>query len=81
MNRALPMYIAPKLRRVCFGKPITFYPGANPREEAHRVCVALMDAVTALALMLPPHVAVPYPNLPKRRYISTESMKGTPAEK
>ena len=40
-----------------------------------------MDAVTALALALPPHLAIPYPNLPKKRYISTESMKGTPAEK
>lgn len=77
----VPMYIAPKLRRVCFGPPVAFDPGANAREEAHRVCVALMDAVTALALALPPHIAVPYPNLPKNRYISTESMKGTPAEK
>jgi hypothetical protein len=70
------MYTAPTLRRVCFGKPVAFDPRANLREEAHRVCVALMDAITALALELPPHVAVPYPNLPKRRYISTESMKG-----
>ena len=77
----VPMYIAPKLRLVCFGKPVAFDPSANPGEEADRVCAALMDAVTALALALPPHLAIPYPNLPKNRYISTESMKGTPAAK
>ena len=77
----VPMYIAPKLRLVCFGKPVAFDPSANPGEEADRVCAALMDAVTALALALPPHLAIPYPNLPKNRYISTESMKGTPSEK
>lgn len=74
----VPMYIAPKLGRVCFGQPIAFDPHAAPREEAHRVCRALMDAVTDLALALPPHVAVPYPNLPESAYISTEQWKGAP---
>lgn len=71
-----PMSIAPKLRRVCFGPPVAFDPNANAREEAHRVCGALMDAVAALAP--PPHIAVPCPNLPKNRYISTNFLKGTP---
>jgi len=74
----VPMYIAPRLRRVCFGEPVAFDPAADLKAESHRICDALMDAVTALALALPPHVAVPYPNLPRRSYISTESMKGGP---
>lgn len=74
----VPMYIAPRLRRVCFGKPIPFDPEADPRAEKHRVCKAVMDAVTELALALPPHVVVPYPNLPKKQYPSTLSMKGGP---
>ena len=77
----VPMYIAPKLHRVCFGKPVAFDPNANPREEAHRICVVLMDAIRELALTLPPHMAVPYPNVPKNRYISTESMQGAPTVK
>ena len=72
----VPMYIAPKLRRVCLGSPIAFNPDADLNQERRRVCHALMDAVTDLALALPPHVAVPYPNLPKRSYISTDSLKG-----
>lgn len=64
----VPMYIAPRLRRVSFGRPVAFDAAAAPREEGHRVCLALMDAITKLALALPPHVVVPYPNLPKDRY-------------
>lgn len=77
----VPMYVAPRLRRVCFGSPIAYDPVADPAEEVRRVRDALMDAVTELALALPPHVAVPYPNLPKRGYISTDSKKGGPAGK
>lgn len=72
----VPMYVAPKLRRVCLGSPIAFNPDADLSQERRRVCHAMMDAVTDLALALPPHVAVPYPNLPKRSYISTDSLKG-----
>ena len=74
----VPMYIAPRLRRVCFGKPVTFDPDADIKAERHRVCHALMDAITDLALALPPHVVVPYPNLPKSQFPSTKSMKGAP---
>jgi hypothetical protein len=77
----VPMYIAPRLRRVCFGSPVAFNPAADLRAENHRVCQALMDAITELALALPPHVVVPYPNLPKRRFPSTESMDRTSAGK
>lgn len=73
----VPVYIAPRLRRVCFGVPVAFDPASNHREEGPRVARALMDAVTDLALALPPHVVVPYPNLPKRRFPSTDSMKGS----
>ena len=77
----VPMYIAPRLRRVCFGSPVAFNPAADLRAENHRVCQALMDAITGLALALPPHVVVPYPNLPKRRFPSTKTMDRTSAGK
>ena len=64
----VPMYIAPKLKRVCLGKPIAFDPKASLDAERDRVCHALMDEITDMARDLPPHVAVPYPNLPRHMY-------------
>ena len=64
----VPMYIAPKLKKVCFGQPIR-YCAANPKEEERsRLRQALMDAVTALAVAQPPHTVVPYNNISKRLY-------------
>ena len=62
----VPMYTAPRLKRVVLGAPIYFDVAANPGEERRRVCEALMDAVTGLARALPKHRVVPYPNLPRR---------------
>ena len=64
----VPMYIAPALRKVCFGKPIAFDSDADLEAERTRICNALMDAITDMARALPRHRAVPYPNIPKRRY-------------
>ena len=64
----VPMYIAPRLKRVCFGKPVAFDPAANLGAERDRVCLALMDAITEMARSLPPHKVVPYPNRPGRTY-------------
>ena len=66
--RFVPMYVAPALRKVVFGAPVSFDPKARPDEEQRRVCTALMDGVTALAVALPRHRVVPYPNLPKKDY-------------
>ncbi len=66
--RFVPMYVAPALRKVVFGAPVSFDPKARPDEEQRRVCKALMDGVTALAVALPRHRVVPYPNLPKKDY-------------
>ena len=64
----VPMYIAPKLKKVCFGQPIR-YCAANPKEEERsRLRQALMDAVTELAVAQPPHTVVPYNNISKRLY-------------
>ena len=64
----VPMYVAPKLKRVCFGRPVAFDPGASPEAERLRVCHALMDAITDMARSLPVHRVVPYPNVPRRQY-------------
>ncbi len=64
----VPMYIAPKLKKVYLGKPIPFCP-ENPMEaERQRICNYLMDEITAIATALPRHRVVPYPNISKKDY-------------
>ena len=64
----VPMYLAPKLGRMIYGEPVVFDPGRPIREERVRISDALMDRITEIALSLPPHTVVPYPNMPKRNY-------------
>ena len=64
----VPLYVAPQLGLLCFGEPILSDPAASAEAERRRVAVALMDAVTAQALALPPHAVVPYPTLPQRQW-------------
>ncbi len=66
--RFVPMYIAPRLKSIHFGKPVTYDPGASPEEEKKRICEAMMNGITSLAAGLPEHTVVPYLNIPKRRY-------------
>lgn len=64
----VPMYIAPGLKKMVIGKPVTFSVQAPIREEKHRLCVELMDAITDLACSQPRHKVVPYPNVSRREY-------------
>ncbi len=69
-----PLYIAPALCKMVFGKPITFNPESPIEEERQRICAYLMDAITDIAVNLPVHKVVPYANLPKKDYkLNTES--------
>jgi len=64
----VPLYIAPALKKMYLGKPIQFNPDAPIEDERHRICAYLMDAITEIAVSLPRHRVVPYPNLPKKDY-------------
>lgn len=64
----VPLYIAPKLKKMVIGKPVYFRPEAEPKEERHRICNYLMDEITAIACSLPEHTVVPYPNISKKEY-------------
>ncbi len=64
----VPMYTAPKLKSIHFGKPVRFNPDVAEDEERKRICGAMQEAITALALALPEHTVVPYPNIPKEQY-------------
>ena len=66
----VPLYIAPKLKKMYLGKPIRFC-AANPiDEERNRIREYLMNEITDLACSLPEHTVVPYRNIPKKYYPS-----------
>ena len=64
----VPLYVAPALGVLTFGEPILYDPAAPGDDQRQRISSALMDAVTAMAVSLPEHTVVPYPNLPKREW-------------
>lgn len=66
----VPMYVAPKLKKMYLGKPIHFI-NSNPIEqERRRICDYLMTEITEIACRLPEHTVVPYRNIPKKYYPS-----------
>ena len=64
----VPMYTAPRLNSIHFGDPVRYNPDAPEEEERQRICDALAKAITDLAEALPPHVVIPYLNIPKDQY-------------
>lgn len=64
----VPMYLAPRLKTMYYGKPIHFHADAPIKDERRRICDALMDEITGIAVSLPEHTVVPYPNIPKKDY-------------
>ena len=63
-----PCTLAPRLKSPSFGEPVRFDPAAPIAGERARICDALMDRITDIAVSLPEHTVVPYPNIPKRDY-------------
>jgi len=64
----VPMYLAPNLKSAYLGKPIYFDTSAPIQEERARICTELEDAITEMAVALPRHRVIPYPNIPKKDY-------------
>lgn len=64
----VPMYLAPRLRKIFLGKPIRFQPEQPMAQERERIRLVLMESITQIAVSQPLHTVVPYPNLPKRQY-------------
>lgn len=64
----VPLYIAPKLKKMYLGKPIKFSADTPIAEERRRICNYLMDEITDMAISLPEHTVIPYRNIPKRFY-------------
>lgn len=72
----VPMYIAPKLRKLYLGKPIYFHAAEPMDAPRSRICRYLMDEITGIAQALPEHTVVPYRNIPKKDYPSNIPKEG-----
>ena len=66
----VPLYIAPRLKQMHFGKPIRFDPTVPMEEQRQRICKYLMEEITSIAVSLPEHTVIPYRNIPKKLYPS-----------
>ncbi len=64
----VPMYNAPKLKKVVFGKPIKYNANAPVEEHKKEIRDELKQAITNLAKELPVHTVVPYANIKKKDY-------------
>ena len=64
----VPVYLAPKISTIIYGKPIEFNPDNKPEDERARICGYLMDEITSLAESLEEHKVIPYINIKKKDY-------------
>ncbi len=64
----VPMYVAPALKKVYLGKPIAYDPDENMDTQRQKICDYLMDEITEIAVNLPPHQVVQYPNISRKYY-------------
>ena len=64
----VPMYTAPRLKRLYFGKPVRYDHSAPAAQERERISKAMMEGITEIASSLPEHTVVPYPNMPSSEY-------------
>lgn len=69
----VPMYIAPKLKKMVIGPALRYCPENPIAQERRRVCDAMMQEITRMAQELPEHTVIPYRNIPKRDYPSNKT--------
>lgn len=63
-----PMYISPKLKKICIGKPYIFHPEIDFNQEKENITSYLQNYIEKMAYALPKHKVVPYENIPKKEY-------------
>lgn len=64
----VPMYIAPKLKTIVYGKAIKYDNTKSTDEQRKSICNYLKNEITKLAMDLPAHRVVPYANIAKSEY-------------
>lgn len=74
----VPMYIAPKFKKMYIGKGISYQCENSIEEERKRISKYLSDEITEIACNLPKHTVVPYRNIPKRFYLTNKDIGEVP---
>lgn len=74
----VPMYIAPKLKKMYIGKGISYQCENSIEEERKRISKYLSDEITDIARNLPKHTVIPYRNIPKRYYLTNKDIGEVP---
>ena len=77
----VPVYIAPKLRKIYIGKGISYDNENRMEAERSRICEYLSAEITDFARSLPLHTVVPYRNIPKKYYLTNKDITEVPNEK
>lgn len=68
----VPMYIAPNLRKMYLGNPVSYSPDNPAEDERKRISGLIMDEISDIAYSLPLHTVVPYRNIKKKDYPTSE---------
>lgn len=74
----VPMYIAPKLKKMYIVQGIIFNGENSIEEERKRISAYLSDEITDIARSLPLHTVVPYRNIPKKHYLTNKDITEVP---
>ena len=74
----VPMYIAPKLKKMYIGKGIVFQAENSMEDERTRISNYLSDEITEIARALPLHTVIPYRNIPKKYYLTNKDITEVP---
>lgn len=64
----VPMYIAPKLKKIVIGAPVYYNEENAHEDERRRICEEMTNAITNMARALPRHTVIPYMNISKKEY-------------
>lgn len=64
----VPMYNAPSLKIVVFGKPIKYNHELDIEKQRKSICDYLKQEITHIATSLPKHIVTPYLNIKKKNY-------------
>lgn len=74
----VPLYIAPKLKKMYIGKGIVYDSEKPIEEERIRICDYLSEEITKIARELPEHIVIPYRNIPKKYYLTNKDITEVP---
>lgn len=74
----VPMYIAPKMRKMYIGKGISYNAENSIEEERTRISEYLSNEITEIARNLPSHIVVPYRNIGRKYYLTNKDITEVP---